>query len=203
MALTTSKTAYIKSQGYRYTFEMRAKGVGTVMTHTMLINPEEFSMDEPARVNVTQTLGGAFVTDFGMGLPTVTISGTTGYRKRNNAEGQETDGFEEFINFRERVYRYFVASSNPDFTLYWYNWEDDEQYIIQPTAFRLQRSKSQPLLYRYELRFTCLGKSTTQQSSTEFYEFCERSAQDILSATADEVSGVINRVAGLLEKYLK
>lgn len=153
-------TTLAKKRFYRYSFELRKDGVGSVHFHTMLINPEEMSMDEPTRASVTQTLGGAFVTDFGQGLSSVTISGTTGYRKQTNAEGQTVDGFEEFMNFREHIYRTFIASSdsNEKMHLFWYNWEDAEFYEIQPMSFRLQRSRSQPLLYRYEFRFTCLRK---------------------------------------------
>jgi hypothetical protein len=142
---------------YRHTFEIRKDGRSELI-HTLLINPEELGMDEPAKVTATQTLGGAYITDFGQGLPTVTLSGTTGYRKRVNTEGAETDGFEEFVNFRKNVYRRFITDPEPDSTLSWYNWEDDEYYDIQPTNFRLSRSKNQPLLYRYELKFTCIKK---------------------------------------------
>ena len=157
MALVKNSTLWAK-KFYRHTFEMRVAGIGSVMLHTLLVNPETMDMDEPARASVTQTLGGAFVTDFGQGLPTVVLAGTTGYRKRVNAERYETDGFEEFMNFRNRVYRDFIKSNDPKLTLYWYNWEDDEYYQIQPISFRLMRNKTEPLLYRYEFRFTCLQK---------------------------------------------
>jgi hypothetical protein len=157
MALVKSSTVKAK-RFYRQTFEMKVAGIGSELLHTLLVNPEDMQVDEPARVTVTQTLGGAFVTDFGQGLPTVTISGTTGYKKRTNAEGRETDGFEEFKNFRDRIYRGFISENDPKLSLYWYNWEDDEYYQIQPTNFRLMRNKAEPLLYRYEFRFTCIRK---------------------------------------------
>lgn len=155
MALVSSSTV-IKKQLYRHTFDLRRDDTGSVMIHTLLINPSDMSMEEPSRSTVTQTIGGAYVTDFGRGLPTVTLSGTTGYKRRASAEGGELDGFEEFMKFRQHIYRSFIQANDPNLSLNWYNWEDDEYYEIQPTHFRLQRSKSEPLLYRYELRFTCL-----------------------------------------------
>jgi hypothetical protein len=145
---------------YRYTFDMRLAGIGSVMLHTLIINPEDMNQDEPARNGVTQTLGGAYVTDFGSGLPTVEISGTTGYGKRISAEGLEVDGYEEFVNFRNKVYRSFISDPDPNLSLYWYNWEDNEYYEIIPQTFRLQRSKGAALLYRYNMRFTGIRRLT-------------------------------------------
>lgn len=161
---------------YRFTFEMRREGIGSVMLHTLMVNPEDFTQEEPARNTVTPTLGGAYVTDFGMGLPTVSVSGTTGYKTRTTAEGEEMDGYEQFLAFRRRVYRSFIESNDPLLSLYWYNWEDNEFYEIQPTSFRLQRSKSQSLLYRYDLRFTCIRRLTKTRSAM---------AQDYLLANPD------------------
>jgi hypothetical protein len=157
MALVKDSTVTQK-QIYRYTFDIKLAGSGSVMLYTMLVNPQDMSFDEPARNTVTPTLGGAYVTDFGRGLPAVVLSGTTGYKTRTSAEGIAMDGFEAFINFRTKVYRNFIEATDPNLSLYWYNWEDDEYYEIQPTAFRLQRSKAEPLMYRYEFRFTCIRK---------------------------------------------
>lgn len=166
MSLVTQETRRIK-QLFRQTFELKVAGIGSVMLHTLTNNPEDMQQEEPARVSVTQTLGGAFVTDFGQGLPTVTLSGTTGYRRKTTAEGRETDGFQEFQRLRNRIYRGFIETNDPKLSLYWYNWEDDEYYQIQPTSFRLMRNKSEPLLYRYEFRFTCIRrlKGTRRQTT--------------------------------------
>ena len=157
MALVKDLTLRAKKM-YRQTFEMKKEGVGSILIHTLLVNPEDMQMEEPARANVTQTLGGAYVMDFGQGLFTVTLSGITGYRKRVNTEGKLMDGFEEFITFRNKIYRDFIAKNDPKLSLYWYNWEDGEFYQIQPLSFRLMRNKSEPLLYRYEFRFVCIKK---------------------------------------------
>lgn len=140
---------------YRHTFDMHYEGIGSVMLHTLVLNPEDMAQEEPARATVTPTLGGAYVTDFGTGLTSVVLSGTTGYMKRTTAEGAEVDGRTEFFKFRLEVYRRFISNNEPKLHLYWYNWEDDEYYEIQPQSFRLQRNKSEPLLYRYEFRFIC------------------------------------------------
>jgi hypothetical protein len=189
-------TTLAKKRFYRHSFELRVDGYGTVNFHTLLINPEDFSMDEPTRASVTQTLGGAFVTDFGQGLPSVVISGTTGYRKQTNAEGQTVDGFEEFMNFRQGVYRSFISASedNEKMHLFWYNWEDEEFYEIQPMSFRLQRNKSEPLLYRYEFRFTCIRKIGDKKSQLD---------NEVRNPDTKEVHAFIATSTSSLSEFLK
>jgi len=145
-------------KSYHHTFEIRKNDV-IIVRHTLLLNPQSYSQTEQARVNVTQTLGGSYVVDFGAGLPTVSISGTTGYSQRYNDDGEYRDGYEEFMHFRNKVYREFIETNDPDYTMFWYNWEDKEYWRIQPTSFRLQRSVSESLLYRYEFAFTGLEKA--------------------------------------------
>ena len=167
MALVSDKTAELK-RNYHQTFEIHTSGNREVVVrHTLLLNPQNLTQAEQAKVSITQTLGGVYVTDFGEGLAQVTISGTTGYKQRYNADGELRDGFEEFIHFRNEVYRKFVKTNDPDYMMFWYNWEDEEYYRIQPLAFRLQRSTSETLLYRYEFNFTCLNEAVISYTPSE------------------------------------
>lgn len=185
---------------YRHTFDLQYDGVGSTMLHTLVINPDDAAQDEPARVTVTPTLGGAYVTDFGTGLKTVTLSGTTGYQKRTSAEGVEVDGRTEFLLFRAEVYRRFIASNEPKLHLYWYNWEDDEYYEIQPQSFRLQRNKSEPLLYRYEFRFTCL-RQLMKDKFTNLVEYLQanpstRSMVTELGKSGSAINEIMSKLTG-------
>lgn len=159
MALVSARTKLLKTN-YHHTFEVRKNGA-IVTRHTLLLNPQSLTQNEMARSSVTQTLGGSYIVDFGSGLPTVSLGGTTGYKQRYNTDGELRDGYEEFMHFRNEVYRKFVETNDPDYSMIWYNWEDEEYWNIQPTSFRLQRSVSETLLYRYEFVFTCLSKATT------------------------------------------
>lgn len=149
-------TALIKRY-YKQTFELKSKGKSKYR-HTLLVNPEDMSVQEPSRTNVQQTLGGAYVTDFGVGLHQVNISGTTGYSLRTNADGQRKDGYQEVKDLRRKLYRNFLETNDSNLEMYWYNWEDEEYYQIVPLSFRISRNKSEPLLYRYEFQFTALRK---------------------------------------------
>lgn len=166
--LVTTKT--IREKQFRHlTFEVTRNGV-PVKTHTLTINPEDLTQKEPNRSEVTQTLGGAYVEDWGAGLIEMVIRGTTGYRKRVNIQGKETDGFQEFKDLRNDIFRYFLnpdgtakRDSRDEYTLNFYNWEDSEYYEVFPKYFQLSRSKNRPLLYSYDFPFICLrpiGKSS-------------------------------------------
>lgn len=170
MALVSNRTANLK-KSYHQTFEIHTSGnTKVVVRHTLMLNPQSLTQAEQAKTSVTQTIGGVYVTDFGEGLQQVTIAGTTGYKQRYNADGELRDGFEEFKHFRNEVYRKFVKSNDPDYMMFWYNWEDEEYYRIQPISFRLQRSVSEPLLYRYEFSFTCLNEAIKGYKASEVYD---------------------------------
>lgn len=192
MALVSDSTAELK-RNYHQTFEIHAKNT-VVVRHTLLLNPQNLTHAEQAKTSVTQTLGGAYVTDFGEGLPQVTIGGTTGYKQRYNEDGEQRDGFEEFIHFRNEVYRKFVKTNDPDYMMFWYNWEDKEYYRIQPVTFRLQRSVSEALLYRYEFTFTCLNEAVASYTTAEVADASLDFAamQDDLDSVAINAATVIN-----------
>lgn len=145
----------LKKTFYHQTFEVKDDG-RTKYRHTLLVNPQEMSITEPARINPQQTLGGAYVSYFGQGLHQVSISGVTGYHARHNAEGEVKDGFTEMQDFRRNIYRDFLKNPSSQLEMFWYNWEDEEYYKIVPLSFRLMRNKAEPILYRYEFTFVCL-----------------------------------------------
>lgn len=192
MALVMGSTKSAKSF-YKQTFELKISGKSDFI-YTLIVNPEDMQMDEPPRSSVTQTLGGAFVTDFGQGLPSVVISGTTGYRQRTNTEGKQTDGYDAFVQFREKIYRKFVKTNDPKMELFWYNWEDNEYYKVQPMSFRLMRNKSEPLLYRYEFRFTCLQKLSGSKKKPEdtLFDPTASTAKAKLSSRISNMSEFLN-----------
>lgn len=140
---------------YHQTFVIKDKDK-EVYRHTLLVNPQDMSITEPARINVQQTLGGAYVSKFGQGLHQITLSVLTGYNARPNAEGKMTDGYEELKNFRDKVYRYYVTAPSSHVEMFWYNWEDEQYYKVVPMSFRVMRNVAQPTMYRYELSMTAL-----------------------------------------------
>lgn len=135
----------------RMEFEYKGK------TYPFAINPEEYNQEEPSRSLVTQTIGGAWVDDFGGGLPSISIRGNTGFRNGL--------GFQKFKELRDLIRNYYksntVGQSITD-ELIFHNFTDEESWVVHtdPTGFRLLRSKNNPLLYMYEIKLICLRPAT-------------------------------------------
>ena len=125
--------------------------------YELVLNPEEYTLVEPARVNVTQTSGGAFIDDFGLGIPILYFRGQTGFKNRDN---DINSGLKNFKNLRDDIYRAYFKNQVPgeqsDYELHLYNFVDQDYLIVVPQIFTLQRSVSQPLLFRYEARLMVL-----------------------------------------------
>jgi len=137
----------------RMQFIIMQKG-NPIGQYTLVLNPEEYTLIEPARVNATQTSGGAWIDDFGLGIPILYFRGTTGLK---NKTGNILSGLEELKKLRDEIYRlYFyrqVPGDQNEHELHFYNFTDRDYMIVVPQIFTLQRSISQPLLIRYEVRF--------------------------------------------------
>lgn len=164
------------------------------------INPESFSVNYQHRVQVIKTLGDPFMDEFGIGVPTLNMRGTTGWRTRPNV--QNIDGHEAFKKLRrDFINKYFDlrldlhnSNKNPDdIMLVVINGVDDLAYQIVPTDFKLLRNKSRPLLYQYDLSFKVvadLSDLSKAQVPTAANEIKSESWLDALET----------RVAPLVEK---
>lgn len=129
--------------------------MGPPTFHYFAPRPEDFSYEIPSRANVHQTLGGAWVDDFGVGLKRITLSGITGWR------GVAIPGELWFLTFRELVYEtYFQRrqlatniGQDPDTVrLFYVDTLNALACWVHPVEFAHERSKSQPLLHRYRIQ---------------------------------------------------
>lgn len=142
------------------------------------INPEEFTLQRPDRVSVVQTLGDPFVDEFGIGLTTINIRGTTGWRTRlalgskvgigglsmNTGVGvAAVDGYEAYRQLHREIFDTYFSQRkemvrwgrDPDeVNLILLNTVDNLAFNVIPTEFRLLRSKTRSQLYQYDLNFT-------------------------------------------------
>jgi hypothetical protein len=150
----------------RITWEIVRKGVVIEQFHMDLL-PETYSVDEPARVTITQTRGSGFVDQFGFGYGTITLSGTTGFTQRRNPnKGALTDdfadGFERWQALRDlftRFFQYLTADPGVQYYMHFLNWTQDDYFIVFPSGKpQLQRNIQQSLLYRYNLTVTLIQR---------------------------------------------
>lgn len=130
--------------------------------YTFYIRPEDLTRQEPTRTNVQQTIGGAWLDNFGVGLSTISIQGHTGWRGT-----QFVDGGELFRNLREKIFLRWHdlresqqnAGQDPDASVEMLFLDDlnDIHVVVAPSApFTLRRSRARPLLYQYGMQFTVL-----------------------------------------------
>ena len=127
--------------------------------------PEELTYTHPTRASVIQTLGGAWVDDFGEGIVDITLSGHTGWRANEVPlkDGvKQPDGMDKAMTLRtlfsETFHQLRLAAANsgidPDdaVKLYFVDILNKTNWQIYPVSFQLRRNKSRPLLYQYQLR---------------------------------------------------
>lgn len=126
------------------------------------IRPEELTRVEPSRLNTTQTLGGAWVDNFGPGLSTIQISGTTGWRMNPVGEDWET----AFYRLREEVFvqwhklrknKIEMGLDPAAVKLIFADTLDNIATVVAPQAFTLRRSKSRPLLMQYNINMSVVS----------------------------------------------
>lgn len=139
-------------------------------SYKFAVNPESYSQSEPGRVTVTQTKGGAFVEFFGSALVEITLTGTTGFK---NGGSDAESGYKKFKALRDiikSVYDNITDGSeiSDSDLLKFYNFTDNEYYYTVPDKFELSRSKSQPMLYKYNIHLYAirrLGESAPSNST--------------------------------------
>lgn len=139
---------------------------------TLKIRPEDLTRTEPSRINVTQTLGrevSGWVDNFGQSLPSVTISGHTGWR---TAAGSGEDGAEAFETLNTLIVEEYHAAKQAAIDagtdpatvkLLFVDMLDNFAWNVAPMQFVLRRSKSRPLLFQYSIQMQAISTSIDTQ----------------------------------------
>lgn len=139
---------------------------------TLKVRPEDLNRVEPSRASVNQTLGrsvNGWVDNFGEGLPSVTISGHTGWR---TAAGSGEDGAEAFNTLNQLVaHEYHAAKQRAidagrdpaTVKLLFVDMLDNFTWSVLPTQFVLRRSRSRPLLFQYQIALQAVSTNIDEQ----------------------------------------
>jgi hypothetical protein len=134
---------------------------GTTKSISLTIRPEELTRTDISRLTVQQTLGGAWADDFGPGLSSINLSGHTGWRGAQGADGQAL-----FIALKRQVFgdwhtkRNAARSAGNDpanVQLMLVDALDSTTDIVAPLNFTLRRSKSRPLLMQFRISLVSLN----------------------------------------------
>lgn len=178
----------------------------------LAIRPEDLTRTDQSRLNVQQTLGGAWGDNFGPGIPQIMISGTTGWR-RGVADG--LDGSERFTQLYEQVYQGWhqgrqnaiASGQDPDkVQLVFADALDNMAVVVTPNTFVLRRSKSRPLLFQYQIAMTVVDQSLDlvsylQNSSGGFLDadIMQSIGLDSFSQSMTDLAGYAASVAGYVD----
>jgi hypothetical protein len=147
-------------------------------TLTLYVRPEDLTRGDTSRLNVQQTLGGTVWADnFGPGVPTINISGHTGWRRPDDPSLGSDDGVARFKKLRDQVFtnwheRRQVAIQNgkdPDATvqLQFADQLDSIAAVVAPMNFDLRRSRARPLLMQYQIRMIVTQDNIAQPRITQ------------------------------------
>lgn len=127
------------------------------------LKPEELTYSEPSRLNVQQTLGGAWADSFDRGVGMITLSGTTGWRGTALQSGEEM-----FLGLRSTVFQgwhdaraqLIQQGSDPNsIQLFMTDSLDNFAVVVAPRSFTLHRSRTSPLLMRYNIQLLVLAEA--------------------------------------------
>lgn len=135
------------------------------------LRPEELTVNEPSRLTVQQTLGGAWADSFDVGVSTITLSGHNGWRGGLLSSGE--DLFQQlqatcFTGWHQARADAVAQGQDPDTVkLYFTDSLDDIAVIVAPESFALHRSKTSPLLMRYSIKLLVLGPADGPLSAVD------------------------------------
>jgi hypothetical protein len=139
---------------------------------TLKIRPEDLNRVEPSRVSITQTLGrdvGGWVDNFGEGLPSVTLSGHTGWRQTYSGGVDGATAFEQLNklvahDYHKAKQRAIDAGIDPStIKLLFVDMLDNFTWSVVPNQFVLRRSKSRPLLFQYQITLQAIDTNIDVQ----------------------------------------
>lgn len=175
------------------------------------IRPEDLTRNEPARAAVHQTLGrnvSGWVDHFGEGLPSVTISGNTGWR---NWASSGMDGAQTFDALNTLVVHDFPSArqsaindgTDPsEVKLLFVDGLDDFAWSVVPTQFTLRRNKSSPLLFRYNINLQAVDTDVDTPIITVPFLGEVSGGLRALDGAVGFIDGLIADVEGLVSKAL-
>ena len=156
------------SQTYRQiAFHLTGGGQPDV-NFTFGLRPEDLTREEPSRLQVQQTLGGAWVDAFDQGLKTITLSGHNGWRGALLVSGEDM-----FIALRDTVFvqwhkrRADLVSQGKDPSVVELIIADDLdsfRSVVVPVSFTLRRSRSRPLLLVYQIQLLEIADADASKS---------------------------------------
>jgi len=126
------------------------------------INPENMTFARPHRTTALKTKSRIVIEDFQSDIPTYTISGTTGFNPTGKASDRGIAKIKEMKSFLEDYAETGGNGKKSADDFYFHNFTNDESFIVHlaPEGVTYTQDVNAPLMYRYEIKFVVLRKST-------------------------------------------
>lgn len=147
-----------------------------VWGHWFFPKPDDLTYSQPVRASVIQTLGGAYVDDFGEGLREISCSGRSSYKHGpldalglgdvlsgvGCGQGEMMmKSLKDFLirDFHQRREQNARQGLDPDlYKMFFVDVLNFELWQVFPLHFVLRRHKQSPLLIQYQMRFIGLQR---------------------------------------------
>lgn len=176
-----------------------------------VIRPEELTWTETSRLSVNQTLGGAWADNFGASIPTINLSGHTGWHKMGI---EKKDGLDRFVALKETVFdgwhlqRQQSINDGQDpnqVRLIFSDALDSRAVVVAPQSFTLRRSKSRPLLAQFQISLLVMDEALELPSPAQQFGFNGASGKTpgplgaiAKAAGLASLAGSIKGIAGMI-----
>lgn len=138
-------------------------------SYVFTLNPHQYDLKIPNRVNLVYTKGGAFIDMFGEGIKELNISGITGFKGSTN---DADHGYKQFLALKKLITDNMnnVADGkrvDEDDLVRFYNHTDGEAYMTVPIKMSIMRNVNEPLLFKYDLSFYVIQRVGDARANDE------------------------------------
>ncbi len=179
---------------------------------TMSVRPEALTRQDPSRISVQQTLGGAWADSFGAGLAVINISGHTGWRRNVGSTPQSGggDGVDRFLQLRDTVFNRWhdereqrvKSGRDPSgVQLIFSDALDRFGCVVAPRSFVLQRSRSRPLLMQYQISMTVLSDNVGFKGGV--FDLAGVAADVLQAVGLESLAKSVSKIEGLASQVTK
>jgi len=125
------------------------------------INPENYVDSRPHRTAVSKTKSQIIVEDFQSDVPTINISGTTGFNPTGKVSDRGINRIKEMKTYIEEYAEMGGNGDMPHEEFYFHNHTNDESFVVHlsPEGITYSQSVDSPLTYRYDITLIVLRKA--------------------------------------------
>lgn len=187
-----------------FTLQDTSKGSDPLLVVPLYIRPEEMTVTKPSRLTPHQTFGGTggWMDSFGPGIPTLNISGTTGWRPDDSGD----DGLMRLLRLHSVVFARWhalraqktLAGLDPDaIKLIYSDAMDSISWVVAPQSFVLKRDKRRPLLSQFQISMLFVSQYVAGSSSGgSLTSALGALGLDSLAASLDTAASFLSGIAG-------